>query len=526
MTENENLETDVLIIGSGPAGGGAALALATYGVDHMVITKYRWTANTPRAHITNQRTMEVFRDLGIEAGRLGPGGAARADGRDGLLHQPRRRRDRPRPHLGHAPRPRCRLHDGQPLAELRHPADAARADRRRARGVARQPDPVRHRVRLRSCRTTTASPSPCATGSPATTYDIRAKYVIGADGGRSRGRRGRRAAVRGPDGPRRLDEHRLPRRPVAPGRAPAERPVLGAAARLGRRRHRAGARADGPAVERVADRLGLRHRPAAARRRRRDGHADRPRAGRRRHGRGDDPVDVAVGQQQDVRHPLPHGPGVLHGRRRAPAPAVERAGLQHLDPGRLQPGLEARLRAPRDRGRGAARLLRRGAGADREADRAAGQQEHRGVRPDLLRARRARHGRPGRHAGAHREPPGQHPGGRAAAGGAAHGAGAQGLRVQRARRRARPALRVGRGGTRRHAGARVRPRSRAVLPPDHLARRPAAARLAGPRRSARLDPRPRGQGPVLPAHRHRRARRGPTRPRRSPPTSGSSWPRT
>ncbi|KXS10883.1 2,4-dichlorophenol 6-monooxygenase [Gonapodya prolifera JEL478] len=51
----------------GPAGGTAALALATYGVNHIVITKYRWTANTPRAHITNQRTMEVFRDLGIES---------------------------------------------------------------------------------------------------------------------------------------------------------------------------------------------------------------------------------------------------------------------------------------------------------------------------------------------------------------------------------------------------------------------------------------------------------------------------
>ena len=61
-----DLETDVLIIGSGPAGGAAALALATLGVEHMVLTKYRWTANTPRAHITNQRTMEVFRDLGIE----------------------------------------------------------------------------------------------------------------------------------------------------------------------------------------------------------------------------------------------------------------------------------------------------------------------------------------------------------------------------------------------------------------------------------------------------------------------------
>lgn len=64
---SETLQTDVLVIGSGPAGGGAALALATLGVDHMVVTKYRWTANTPRAHITNQRTMEVFRDLGIEA---------------------------------------------------------------------------------------------------------------------------------------------------------------------------------------------------------------------------------------------------------------------------------------------------------------------------------------------------------------------------------------------------------------------------------------------------------------------------
>ncbi|MBW0134848.1 FAD-dependent monooxygenase [Pseudonocardia abyssalis] len=58
--------TDVLVIGSGPAGGSAALFLATYGVDHIVITKYRWTANTPRAHITNQRTVEILRDMGIE----------------------------------------------------------------------------------------------------------------------------------------------------------------------------------------------------------------------------------------------------------------------------------------------------------------------------------------------------------------------------------------------------------------------------------------------------------------------------
>ncbi len=58
--------TDVVVVGSGPAGATAALLLSTLGVPNMMITKYRWTANTPRAHITNQRAMEVFRDLGIE----------------------------------------------------------------------------------------------------------------------------------------------------------------------------------------------------------------------------------------------------------------------------------------------------------------------------------------------------------------------------------------------------------------------------------------------------------------------------
>jgi 2,4-dichlorophenol 6-monooxygenase len=58
--------TDVLIVGSGPAGAGAALLLSTLGIPNIMITKYRWTANTPRAHITNQRAMEVFRDAGIE----------------------------------------------------------------------------------------------------------------------------------------------------------------------------------------------------------------------------------------------------------------------------------------------------------------------------------------------------------------------------------------------------------------------------------------------------------------------------
>lgn len=59
-----DITTDVLVIGTGPAGSATAALLASYGVDVLVVNRYRWLANTPRAHITNQRTMEVLRDLG------------------------------------------------------------------------------------------------------------------------------------------------------------------------------------------------------------------------------------------------------------------------------------------------------------------------------------------------------------------------------------------------------------------------------------------------------------------------------
>ncbi|MGW9438623.1 FAD-dependent monooxygenase [Streptomyces sp. NPDC055607] len=60
------INTDVLVVGAGPAGLAASALLAEYGVEAVTVTKYPGTANSPRAHITNQRTVEVFRDLGAE----------------------------------------------------------------------------------------------------------------------------------------------------------------------------------------------------------------------------------------------------------------------------------------------------------------------------------------------------------------------------------------------------------------------------------------------------------------------------
>lgn len=66
MRAIRTIETDVLVVGAGPTGLTASAILANAGVNAITITRYASTAHTPRAHITNKRTMEVFRDLGFE----------------------------------------------------------------------------------------------------------------------------------------------------------------------------------------------------------------------------------------------------------------------------------------------------------------------------------------------------------------------------------------------------------------------------------------------------------------------------
>ncbi|TKA81593.1 hypothetical protein B0A49_00365 [Cryomyces minteri] len=60
------LETDLLIVGTGPAGASLACFLASHGLKGVMISAAPGSADTPRAHITNMAALECLRDIGLE----------------------------------------------------------------------------------------------------------------------------------------------------------------------------------------------------------------------------------------------------------------------------------------------------------------------------------------------------------------------------------------------------------------------------------------------------------------------------
>jgi 2,4-dichlorophenol 6-monooxygenase len=58
-------DVEVLVVGGGGAGLTASMLLATYGVDHLLVSARPTTSDLPKAHVLNQRAMEVLDDCGV-----------------------------------------------------------------------------------------------------------------------------------------------------------------------------------------------------------------------------------------------------------------------------------------------------------------------------------------------------------------------------------------------------------------------------------------------------------------------------
>ncbi|RSM57765.1 2,4-dichlorophenol 6-monooxygenase [Actinoplanes sp. ATCC 53533] len=179
------VETDVLIVGSGPAGGAAAMLLSTYGVPTIMVTKYGRLADTPRAHITNQRTMEVLRDAGLEEQVVAqatpqhlmgqtPFVSALAGEELGRLHTWYTHPTRQAHHDLASPTAMCDMPQ-----HLMEPVLAGAAT---ARGTHLRYD-TEYLSLTQDDHGVTATVRDRLRGDE---YRIRAKYLIGADGGRSR----------------------------------------------------------------------------------------------------------------------------------------------------------------------------------------------------------------------------------------------------------------------------------------------------------------------------------------------------
>ena len=64
-TVTVDLEVPVLIVGGGGAGLTASMLLSHLGVESLLVSRYPETSRIPKAHVLNQRSMEIFTDIGV-----------------------------------------------------------------------------------------------------------------------------------------------------------------------------------------------------------------------------------------------------------------------------------------------------------------------------------------------------------------------------------------------------------------------------------------------------------------------------
>jgi 2,4-dichlorophenol 6-monooxygenase len=65
MAQDIDVDVPVLIVGGGGAGLTASMLLSSLGIRSLLVSRLPGTSMIPKAHVLNQRTMEVFTDVGV-----------------------------------------------------------------------------------------------------------------------------------------------------------------------------------------------------------------------------------------------------------------------------------------------------------------------------------------------------------------------------------------------------------------------------------------------------------------------------
>ncbi|KAL3481306.1 hypothetical protein BJX99DRAFT_271243 [Aspergillus californicus] len=73
-------ETTVLVIGGGPTGLTAGLLLAQHGLRSIIVERHSGQTGQPKAHAINPRSLEIFRQLGLDTAKLRRDGVKPEDG--------------------------------------------------------------------------------------------------------------------------------------------------------------------------------------------------------------------------------------------------------------------------------------------------------------------------------------------------------------------------------------------------------------------------------------------------------------
>ncbi|KAL5041106.1 FAD binding domain-containing protein [Aspergillus fruticulosus] len=74
------LRTFALIVGGGPTGLTAALLLARYGMNVIIVERHQHRTGQPKAHAINPRSLEIFRQMGLDTTQLRSSGVTPEDG--------------------------------------------------------------------------------------------------------------------------------------------------------------------------------------------------------------------------------------------------------------------------------------------------------------------------------------------------------------------------------------------------------------------------------------------------------------